>query len=278
MNKHTPELHMEAYRTLIFACVATIVVQTIFIFIDGATLGMFMAWLNGAHVFISLIIGYWLFRNRQNVPSIKFLEVGFFILSAPYVITTWIGETKGIELEQIRQPFVPFQFLCIYIAVLSPGRVIVAAAEIFASLAVAVAFWFVLKSQYPLTGITGEPWATLTFGLIALMMLSARAYRKGIIQKLEKTRAEAEAFERAARLFLAVRDRTNSPLQVITLCASLIMARNPNEVETVERLQRALIKLQELTDILAETEVWRETYKAGGDISAEIDKTFNKLV
>ncbi len=269
---------MEAYRTLVFACVASIVVQTIFIFIDGATLGIFMAWLNGAHVFIAAVIGYWLFRHRENVPSIKSLEVGFFILSAPYLVTTWMGEAKGIELGQIRQPFVPFQFLCVYIAVLSPGRIVVAVAEIFVSLVVAVAFWFVLKSQYPLTGIPGEPWATLTFGLIALMMLAARAYRKGIIQKLEKTRAEAEAFERAARLFLAVRDRANSPLQVINLCATLIMARNPAEVETVERLQRSLVKLQELTDILAETEIWRETYKAGGDISAEIDKTFNKLV
>ncbi|MES2802033.1 MAG: hypothetical protein V4654_06035 [Bdellovibrionota bacterium] len=278
MNKHTPESHLEAYRALIFACVVSIVVQTIFIFIDGATLGMFMAWLNGAHVFISLIIGYWLYSSRENLPSIKSLEVGFLILFAPFLATTWIGETTGLELGQIRQPFVPFQFLCICIAVLSPGRVVVAAAEIFVSLAVAVTFWFVLKGQYPLKGITGEPWATLTFGLIALMMLSARAYRKGIIQKLEKTRAEAEAFERAARLFLAVRDRANSPLQVINLCASLIVARNPEETETVERLQRSLIKLKELTDILAETEVWRETYKAGGDISTEIDKTFSKLV
>lgn len=278
MNKHTPELHMEAYRTLMFASVASFVVQMIFVFIDGLTIGVFMVWLNLAHATLAMAIAYWLYYNRKDVPSIKSLEIAFFVLSAPFILTTWVGEASGLELGQLRQPFVPFQFLCIYIAVLSPGRIAVAVGEILVTLAFAVVFWFFLRSQYPLTGVTGEPWATLTYGLISLMMLAARAYRRGIVQKLEKTKAEAEAFERAARLFLAVRDRANSPLQVINLCASLIMARNPEEVETVERLQRSLIKLQELTDILAETEVWRETYKAGGDISTEIDKTFNKLV
>ncbi|AZZ36180.1 hypothetical protein CIK05_05015 [Bdellovibrio sp. qaytius] len=278
MSKYTPESHMESYRTLIFACAAAFVVQAIFVFLDGYTLGTFMGWLNSSHVLISVIIGFWLFQNRKNIPSVRSLEIGFFILSAPFLVTTWIGESTGLALGQLRQPFVPLQFLCIYIAVLSPGRVIIAAFEILVTLVVAVTFWFVLKAQYPLTGVTGEPYATLTYGLVALMMLSARAYRKGIIQKLEKTKAEAEAFERAARLFLAVRDRANSPLQVINLCATLIVARNPDETETVERLQRSLVKLQELTDILAETEVWRETYKAGGDISVEIDKTFSKLV
>ncbi|MCM2351989.1 MAG: hypothetical protein NDI63_00105 [Pseudobdellovibrio sp.] len=75
-----------------------------------------------------------------------------------------------------------------------------------------------------------------------------------------------------------MRDRANSPLQVINLCATLIESRNPEEVETVERLRRSLSKLQGLTEILAETDVWRETYEAGGDISKEIDKTFSKLV
>lgn len=279
MKKHTPESHMEAFRTLAFACVASFVVQTIFVFIDGATIGPLMSWLNAGHSAISFFVGLWLYVNRHDIPSVKSLEIAFFIISAPFLINTWVGESSGLAMGQIRQPFIPFQFLCIYVAVLSPGRVLIAAAEIVVTLCVAVAFWFFLKAaQYPLTGVTGEPYATLTFGLIALMMLSARAYRKRIIQKLEKTKAEAEAFERAARLFLAVRDRANSPLQVINLCATLIQARNPDEVETVERLQRSLVKLQELTDILAETEIWRETYKQGGDISKEIDKTFSKLV
>lgn len=278
MSKRISESHMEAYRTLIFATIACFVVQTIFIFIDGATIGPTMIWLNASHSFLSLCIGTWLFVRRNDIPSIKALEITFFILSAPFVMTTWMGEFLGLQLGQLRQPFIPFQFLCIYIAVLSPGRVWIAACEILISLTFAVGFWFFLSARFPLTGVTGEPWATLTYGLISLMMLAARAYRKRLIQNLEKSRAEAEAFERAARLFLAVRDRANSPLQVINLCASLIESRNPDEVATVDRLRRSLLKLQDLTEILAETDVWRETYEAGGDISKEIDKTFNKLV
>lgn len=278
MINRVSESHMEAYRTLIFATIASFVVQTIFIFIDGLTIGSVMIWLNATHAAIALAIGFWLYSRHHDIPSTKSLEVGFFILSAPFIITMWVGETLGLQLGQVRQPLVPFQFLCIYIAVLSPGRVWIAACEIFVSLIFAVVFWIFLKGQFPLTGVAGEPWATLTYGLIALMMLAARAYRKRLIQNLEKNRAEAEAFERAARLFLAVRDRANSPLQVINLCASLIESRNPEETETVERLRRSLSKLQGLTEILAETDVWRETYEAGGDISKEIDKTFSKLV
>lgn len=278
MIKRNSESHLEAFRTLLFAAVATFIIQLIYIFIDGITLGSEMVLINSVHVVIALAMGVWLFFRRDNIPSVKTLEISFLIISAPFILSTWVGESLGLQLGQVRQPLVPFQFFCIYIALLSPGRVWIAVAEIFISLAIAVGFWIHLKSMYTLTGITGEPWVTLTYGLIALMMLGARAYRRLLIQRLEKSRAEAEAFERAARLFLAVRDRANSPLQVINLCVSLIQSRNPEETETVERLRRSLLKLQDLTDILAETDVWRETYEAGGDISKEIDKTFNKLV
>lgn len=278
MIKRISETHMEAYRTLVFATVASFIVQTIFVFIDGSTIGPSMVWLNASHVLLSLTIGIWLFVFRNNLPSIKALEAAFLVLSAPFILTTWFGELLALQQGLVRQPLVPFQFLCIYIAVLSPGRVWIAACEIIVTLMFAVGFWLFLKSQFVLEGVTGEPWATLTFGLISLMLLGARAYRKRLIQSLEKSRAEAEAFERAGRLFLAVRDRANSPLQVINLCATLIESRNPEEVVTVERLRRSLIKLQELTEILSETDKWRETYEAGGDISKEIDKTFSKLV
>lgn len=278
MIKRISETHMEAYRTLVFATVASFIVQTIFVFIDGSTIGPFMVWLNASHVLLSLTIGIWLFVFRNNLPSIKALEAAFLVLSAPFILTTWFGELLALQQGLVRQPLVPFQFLCIYIAVLSPGRVWIAACEIIVTLMFAVGFWLFLKSQFVLEGVTGEPWATLTFGLISLMLLGARAYRKRLIQSLEKSRAEAKAFERAGRLFLAVRDRANSPLQVINLCATLIESRNPEEVVTVERLRRSLIKLQELTEILSETDKWRETYEAGGDISKEIDKTFSKLV
>lgn len=59
---------------------------------------------------------------------------------------------------------------------------------------------------------------------------------------------------------------------------NLIEARCPNEAETVERMRRSLTKLQELSEILAETDIWRKTYEAGGDISIEIEKTFKKLI
>lgn len=278
MLKYISESHMEAYRTLIFATIATFFVQTIFVFVDGEAIGPIMAWINSLHAALCLAIGWWLLHRRNNVPSVKALEIGFIILSAPYIVTIWFGESLGLQLGQLRQPFVPFQVLCIYIAIMSPGRLWVAACEILVSLACAVAFWFFLKGQFTLTAVAGEPWITLAYGFIAFVMLVARAYRQRLVQRLEKSRAEAEAFERAARLFLAVRDRANSPLQVINLCASLIESRNPEETETVERLRRSLIKLQDLTEILAETDVWRETYQAGGDISKEIDKTFSKLV
>lgn len=186
MIKRVSESHMEAYRTLIFATVCTFVVQIVFTILDGTTIGLIMAWLNSGHILLALAIGIWLYLRRNSVPPVKDLEIAFFVLSAPYIVTIWVGETLGLQLGQIRQPFVPFQFLCIYVAVLSPGRVWIAACEIFVGLIFAVAFWFFLKSQFPLTGVTGEPWSTLIYGFIALTMLAARAYRKRLIQKLRQ--------------------------------------------------------------------------------------------
>lgn len=272
------ELHVEAYRTMSFACAAVFITQSAYFFIDYATLGIQMAWIDAGHALLALAFGVCLWICRQKIPSVDVLDFLFFLLFIPFLFAICIGEGTALQLGQIREPLVPFQILMIYLAILAPGRVWLAAVEIGISLAVAVTFWFSLQGkQHSISGVTSEPWLTLLFGAIAIMLLGARVYRRSLIQKLAKSRAEAEAFERAARLFLVVRDRTNTPLQIMELGATLIEARCPTEIELVTRMRRAITRLRDLSDILAETENWRETYSAGGDISAEIEKTFKRL-
>lgn len=62
--------------------------------------------------------------------------------------------------------------------------------------------------------------------------------------------AVGRAHDRLARVAMAVRDMANSPLQVILMGLEAV-ERNPTETKSVERMRRAVTRLQELDAILA---------------------------
>jgi hypothetical protein len=93
--------------------------------------------------------------------------------------------------------------------------------------------------------------------------------------KLREARAEAEALERLARLFLAVRDATNTPLQTLELCLTLLERRHPESAPTTETMERAVRRLRSLTQRLGSVDplvVWRE-----GDESFDADTLLRHL-
>lgn len=116
----------------------------------------------------------------------------------------------------------------------------------------AVALYFVLDmGAYKDIVENAEPFVTLIYMLVGLTSLRLLERRQTASLQLLRDEAEASAMHRRALMFLAVRDRLNSPLQTLVLGAESahVPARNR------DRVQDAIDQLVDLSRELAEVDV-----------------------
>lgn len=92
----------------------------------------------------------------------------------------------------------------------------------------------------------GEPIVLMVYGICGAVLLQYRL--RGLVRERELVHAQTEAADarRTARLLLAVRDLSNSPLQVITLASAALRGRGPELSGPLDRLDRALDRLRVL--------------------------------
>jgi hypothetical protein len=70
-----------------------------------------------------------------------------------------------------------------------------------------------------------EPWSTVLFGLVSLLLLIAQRRRTALLRTLATARADRDGLTRTARIVLALRDLVNSPLQTLIMSIELAYGR-----------------------------------------------------
>jgi len=102
--------------------------------------------------------------------------------------------------------------------------------------------------------VSGEPWITLVYALIALGLLIDRVRRQRTEEAAVRAQARADEMARLARVALAVRDLANTPLQ--TLHSNVVLLRrHPDDERAMARINRAILRLSELNRVLARWDV-----------------------
>jgi hypothetical protein len=92
----------------------------------------------------------------------------------------------------------------------------------------------------------GEPWAVLIYGAFGVALLLYRLGSLARERELVQAQMEAAAARKSARLLLAVRDLSNTPLQVIAISSAILRAGGPRPRDTLNRLDRAVDELRVL--------------------------------
>jgi hypothetical protein len=116
-------------------------------------------------------------------------------------------------------------------------------------------------------------------GLVSLGVLVSRRRDAAVHRELSRARAEQRWLARVARLVLAVRDLTNSPLQTLCLTTALVRSSHGGCGEVAERMDSAVERLRRLNDALAPLDgvvEWRPedtSFSAEQRIEAEVRET-----
>jgi signal transduction histidine kinase len=259
-----PEVR-EAWRLTMGTCALVAGTQLLFAAVDAGALGALAAWLDVAHVTLAAT-GLVLLWVQRRTPSLLACQILFAMVTLFYLPDTWVSEIDAAARGVVRNPLVGHQYVVIGVAILAPGAAWFGGALMAVVLASSIGLWAWLAARHSLHGVAGEPWMTLVQGAGAFAFLWFRAQRRVMMQRLARARAEADALARMARLFLAVRDRTNTPLQTLELSTALLARRFPAAVPQLDRMEQAVTNLRELSAMLAATETWYD-----GPVDATID-------
>ena len=113
----------------------------------------------------------------------------------------------------------------------------------------AAVFWwrFHLGSER-LLAQSGYIWTVLLTGFCAATLLVARYLYERTLRRLIEVEARAATAEMAARVFLSVRDRANSPLQTLGIGLALLKRQQPASAIS-DALLKAFKKLVDLHEM-----------------------------
>jgi hypothetical protein len=188
---------------------------------------------------------------RRRTGSTLFNLACYGLACLPHFVLFWIRGASREAAGHSWEPFWRQRVLCLMLAMISPGELVITGAVIVAvAVEACIEFW-VTDLRYSPHLAHGEPWVTVAIAAIGLWMLIYRTRVMARERRHEAKLREALAVERLARVSVAVRDLANSPLQLLLIGLGLLSRTVPDEEPVLERMRRAVDRLHELNDLLA---------------------------
>jgi len=186
---------------------------------------------------------------RRKRATVRLGSAAFLVNTLAILVSLWI--TSGYWATTGR-PWTPFQankLGVLAVPMLAPqsgvGLISIAG---FAAIAIAK-FYFLepdIQREFPV----GEPWFILIYALFGAVLLIYRLRSIALEREMLRVQAEAAAAEHLARTFLRLRNYANTPIQTIAFATELLRAKHHDLKPILDRLERAVDKLTDLSHAL----------------------------
>jgi hypothetical protein len=212
-------------------------------------------------VFLGVLI--WLSWNRRAPSARRALWAGLVLfLAAMCAICS--AHVYWVRLPQPAQPFIGHKLLLAALVLIRPRRLWLGVLLVAVVGAEAIALQSVLAPTAPFSPL--EPWHTLLFVVLALGLLFMGEQRRVASLQLIRKQAEASSLFRRASMFLALKDRLNSPIQTLVL-RNALLEQTGAPPAILSRLQAAVDNLVSLSQQVAQVTgvVRTEHYQASLD-------------
>jgi hypothetical protein len=243
----TDEQRARAWWGAFFATFLTLLGEVAYILIDWRVHpgNLVLPTLRALHILESLGL-LALLVARRGTASPRLSAGVFTAVALPHLMIFAVAEVAMAASGMVWMPLTGHRLLMLGIGLLAPTGLGLGLGLIGAFAMESVLLWYGLELSGRLD-MPWEPWITLVWGGTACGLLIFRVRTQRIEQRLQKARAEAESLERVARLFLAMRDAANTPLQSLEVGVSLLQQRSPENASLLVILERALTRLRSLT-------------------------------
>ena len=187
---------------------------------------------------------------RRQRATVRLGSAVFLINTVALLVGLWITSGHWATTGRAWTPFQANKLGALAVAMLAP-ELGVGLASIAGFAAMPLGKFYFLDPEIQRGFPVGEPWLILIYALFAGVLLVYRLRGLAIERELLRVQAEAAASEQLARTFLRLSDYANTPIQTIAFATELLRAKNRDDLTpTVDRLERAVEKLKELSDAL----------------------------
>lgn len=203
----------------------------------------------GAAIVSAVVLLVFLVAQRRH-SRLPVVRAAFVLPAIPLLLMHWYVDqeraAQGLPVELFsRQLVVSMTF-----AVLTPPRAAMSLAVIGTfSMENLVLYWTARESH--LWRVNGwQPWSNLLAAACLALLALYRAHRERREIAMLVEVEQAAAFQRLMRMYLAVRDLVNTPLQTLRVSASVLATRHPEERDVTATMERAVQRLEELNRVL----------------------------
>jgi hypothetical protein len=169
------------------------------------------------------------------------------------LVALWITSGYWATTGRAWTPFQANKLGALAVSLLAP-QLGVGLASIAGFAAMAIGKFYFLDPEIQRGFPVGEPWLILIYALFAGVLLIYRLRGLALEREMLRIQAEAAAAEQLARTFLRVSDYSNTPIQTIAFTTELLRAKTHDLKPTLDRLDRAVEKLTELSHALTRYE------------------------
>ncbi|WP_408098018.1 hypothetical protein ACJVC5_03585 [Peredibacter sp. HCB2-198] len=217
--------------------------------------------LSGSFLMIRIIHGLAAFiilgilaTSKKTWPR-KTSIIVFTLMVLPMFILAWETEILFSKMKYWI-PLLPFKSYVTLLSFLVPGPYILNLGLITLFCLQAIFTWFYLDiPNAPNVILISEPYLSLMFTVTAFCILAFRYRDQKIIEELSKQKAQAEVYEKVARIFLSMRDKVNTPLQSQNLLVGILKKNPAIKAETIAILERSIESLERNNNILKRLEL-----------------------
>ena len=262
-----------ARRTTILAAVFVVLLESGAAAVQRLSNGEALLWIYLAHAALAGLIALVLWRSRA-VDDRRSL-VAFLVIALPLLPIYWLSQSRAIAVGMFWQPVIGRKLILLGVALLTPHSRAAAAVILAMFLGECVLLWQHLHLQNdPRLAAVGEPGVTILYSAVIGLLLVQRWRSQKLERQVLQAQTEADALCQLTQISLAVRDQVNTPLQSLELSIALLKKRHPEEQHALERMDRSLRKLVELSADLqasSETERGSERVRAIREIGAQLE-------
>ncbi len=172
-----------------------------------------------------------------------------------YIAITYIIGHANYVLASSNIGFIPFggfKLEAIAIALIAPYPLVNGYLSILGCAVVPIGMYFTVLADLQSRMTVQEPWLTLVAVVICLMVYIFRHRGLKVERELSKLKTEKENLEELAKIFLSLRDLTNTPIQNLMLVSTLLIENKINAERAAKYLNVSTQQLSLISEILSE--------------------------
>jgi hypothetical protein len=262
-----------AHRTLFAISHVIIAVNVLSLIADSrdhAHVPLFVV--DSAHALVALSVAVAAWRAPRSWSE-RSLELVFGLMTAPFLVGLWLPQAYSASDGGHVDPLLASRFLLLGLAVSAPTWRSGAIALVVFSTHAAI-LWHVLVENVSTFALDREPWFTLFFAAIAVMLLYTREHRRDLERRLAAVEARAQTLTQVSQVLLALRDKANTPLQTLELAVSLLERQAQLDKAVTPAMRRALQRLTAIQNTLARG----TTHSFDLDVPLDLDAALAELM